>query len=74
MSTIWNLEMEEVAVLMVVAEISRDDDNHALLPVLQDVAHLHHKFKKQTCSTSGISTSSPRATQWSRKSGRSAPW
>ena len=38
--------MEKVAVLMVVAEISGDDDNHALLPVLQDVAHLHHKFKK----------------------------
>ena len=73
MTNIWNLEMEEVAVLMVVAEISRDDDNHALLPVLQDVAHLR-KVKKQTCSTSGISTSSPRATQWSRKSGRSAPW
>ena len=33
--------------LMVVAEISRDDDNHALLPVLQDVAHLHHKFKNK---------------------------
>ena len=45
MSNICNLEMEKVAVLMVVAEISRDDDNHALLPVLQDVAHLHHKFK-----------------------------
>ena len=37
--------MKKVAVLMVVAEISRDDDNHALLPVLQDVAHLHHKFE-----------------------------
>ena len=39
--------MKKVAVLMVVAEISRDDDNHALLPVLQDVAHLHHKFKNK---------------------------
>ena len=47
MLTVWNLEMEKVAVLMVVAEISRDDDNHALLPVLQDVAHLHHKFKNK---------------------------
>ena len=47
MLTVWNLEMKEVAVLMIVAEISRDDDNHALLPVLQDVAHLHHKFENK---------------------------
>ena len=47
MLIVWNLEMKEVAVLMIVAEISRDDDNHALLPVLQDVAHLHHKFKNK---------------------------
>ena len=33
--------------LMIVAKISRDDDNHALLPVLQDVAHLHHKFNNK---------------------------
>ena len=41
-----NLEMEKVAVLVVEAEITRDDNNHTLLPVLKDVAHLckvlHH--------------------------------
>ena len=38
--------MEKVAVLVVEAEITRDDNNHTLLPVLKDVAHLckvlHH--------------------------------
>ena len=38
--------MEKVAVLVVEAEITRDDHNHTLLPVLKDVAHLckvlHH--------------------------------
>ena len=32
--------MEKVAVLVVEAEITRDNHNHALLPVFKDVAHL----------------------------------
>ena len=63
--------MEKVAVLVVEAKIPRDDDNYALLPVFQDVAHLGSilYYSSSTCAF----TSSPRATQWSRMSGRSAP-
>ena len=66
-----NLKMEKVAVLVVEAKIPRDDDNYTLLPVFQDVAHLGSilHYSSVTCSF----TSSPRATQWSRRSGRSAP-
>ena len=32
--------MEKVAVLVVETEITRDNHNHALLPVFKDVAHL----------------------------------
>ena len=66
-----NLKMEKVAVLVVEAKIPRDDDNYTLLPVFQDVAHLGSilHYSSFTCAF----TSSPRATQWSRRSGRSAP-
>ena len=41
--------MEKVTVLMVKAEITRDDNNYTLFPVFKDVPHLcirllHHPF------------------------------
>ena len=46
-----NLKMEKVALLVVEAEITRDNHNYTLLPVFKDVAHLRKVFHHPYPST-----------------------